>query len=188
MQTASAVEQLYEKFRHDPAAKQVLSWLARYQNRVTETVVDRVAGALPNVSSGTVLGLFREMHRLKFGELKLGRHGQKTRILWTAHPGDIGKQFLELISAEMRAWPNEVDIEPETVQDLEAATENLSLTPQLHGNSTRLAEGERELTRGLLSPDASFRLIVRGKIGPKEIERLIKKLEFDKQILAGDHS
>lgn len=45
-------------------------------------------------------------------------------------------------------------------------------------------EGERELTTGLLSKDASFRLIVNGTIGVKEIERLIKKLELDKEILA----
>ena len=47
-----------------------------------------------------------------------------------------------------------------------------------------LMTGERELTTGLLSKDASFRLIVNGEIGVKEIERLIKKLEFDKEILA----
>jgi hypothetical protein len=35
-----------------------------------------------------------------------------------------------------------------------------------------------------LSKDANFRLIVSGHIGVKEIERLIKKLEFDKDILA----
>jgi hypothetical protein len=47
-------------------------------------------------------------------------------------------------------------------------------------------EGERELTTGLLSKDASFRLIVSGNIGVKVIERLIKKLEFDKEILADE--
>jgi len=36
-------------------------------------------------------------------------------------------------------------------------------------------EGERELTTGLLSKRASFRLIVSGKVGEREIERLIKK-------------
>ena len=47
-------------------------------------------------------------------------------------------------------------------------------------------EGERELTTGLLSKDSSFRLIVSGPVGVKEIERLIQKLEFDKEILASD--
>jgi len=46
--------------------------------------------------------------------------------------------------------------------------------------------GERELTTGLLAKEASFRLIVSGKIGVKEIERLIKKLELDKEILADE--
>ena len=44
--------------------------------------------------------------------------------------------------------------------------------------------GERELTAGLLSKGASFRLIVSGQIGVKELERLISKLEIDKEILA----
>jgi hypothetical protein len=45
--------------------------------------------------------------------------------------------------------------------------------------------GERELTTGMLAKEASFRLIVTGNIGVKEIERLIKKkLELDKEILA----
>ena len=44
--------------------------------------------------------------------------------------------------------------------------------------------GERELTTGLLSKDASFRLIVSGPVGEKEIDRLIRKLVLDKEILA----
>jgi Holliday junction resolvasome RuvABC DNA-binding subunit len=47
-----------------------------------------------------------------------------------------------------------------------------------------LMHGERELTTGLLSKDASFRLIVTGSVGEKEIDRLIRKLELDKEILA----
>lgn len=48
----------------------------------------------------------------------------------------------------------------------------------------RLMPDERELTTGLLARDASFRLIVTGKIGAKEIDRLIAKLQLDKEILA----
>jgi hypothetical protein len=47
-----------------------------------------------------------------------------------------------------------------------------------------LMAGERELTTGLLSKSASFRLIVSGDVGVKEIERLIAKLQLDKEILA----
>ena len=45
-------------------------------------------------------------------------------------------------------------------------------------------EGERELTTGLLAKDASFRLLVSGHVGVTEIDRLIRKLELDKEILA----
>lgn len=55
--------------------------------------------------------------------------------------------------------------------------------PPPSNTRTRVMEGERELTTGLLSKDASFRLIVTGAVGVKEIERLIKKLEIDKEIL-----
>ncbi len=53
-------------------------------------------------------------------------------------------------------------------------------------DKVRLMEGERELTTGLLSKEASFRLIVNGRIGVKEIEMLIKKLQLDKEILANE--
>jgi len=49
---------------------------------------------------------------------------------------------------------------------------------------TKIMAGERELTTGMLAKEASFRLIVTGNIGVKEIERLIQKLEIDKEILA----
>jgi hypothetical protein len=55
------------------------------------------------------------------------------------------------------------------------------LAPQ---GKVNLMAGERELTTGLLAKEASFRLIVTGNIGVKEIERLIQKLQIDKEILA----
>lgn len=56
--------------------------------------------------------------------------------------------------------------------------------PPAGQGKVRVMEGERELTTGLLSRETSFRLIVSGHVGVKEIERLIKKLEIDKEILA----
>jgi hypothetical protein len=50
--------------------------------------------------------------------------------------------------------------------------------------SIQMATGERELQTGILSKGASYRVIVSGKIGVREIERLIAKLELDKEILA----
>jgi hypothetical protein len=45
-------------------------------------------------------------------------------------------------------------------------------------------EEERVFATGPLSKSASFRLIVAGKVGKKEIEHLIAKLMIDKEILA----
>jgi len=58
-----------------------------------------------------------------------------------------------------------------------------SSAPLPSAYKAKLMEGERELTTGLLSKDANFRLIVSGPVGVKEIERLIAKLELDKEIL-----
>ena len=43
---------------------------------------------------------------------------------------------------------------------------------------------ERKWAAGPLSQSAGFRLFVNGKIGAKEIGRLITKLELDKEILS----
>ena len=56
--------------------------------------------------------------------------------------------------------------------------------PPLLKEVVALSDTERELTTGLLARDASFRLIVSGRIGPKEIDRLIAKLKLDRDILS----
>jgi hypothetical protein len=70
--------------------------------------------------------------------------------------------------------------EPEESGDSEV----LVTPPKPLGSKAKVMAGERELTTGLLSKDANFRLIVSGPVGVKEIERLIAKLELDKEILA----
>jgi hypothetical protein len=45
-------------------------------------------------------------------------------------------------------------------------------------------DGERTLMKGILSTDADFEVLVSGPVGVKEIDRLIQKLELDKEILA----
>jgi hypothetical protein len=63
-------------------------------------------------------------------------------------------------------------------------TDSWSHVGKHKAQQVKIMEGERELTTGLLSKDASFRLIVSGQIGVKEIDRLIQKLTLDKEILA----
>jgi hypothetical protein len=67
-----------------------------------------------------------------------------------------------------------------------AASDNDAPPQPPHTDKVRLMAGEREFTSGLLSKEANFRLIVSGPVGAKEIERLIKKLEFDMEILTLD--
>jgi hypothetical protein len=51
------------------------------------------------------------------------------------------------------------------------------------GGKVKVMLEKREMTTELLAREASFRLIVSGKVPVKEIERLIQKLEIDKEIL-----
>jgi hypothetical protein len=58
--------------------------------------------------------------------------------------------------------------------------------PQRDESNEGLAMGvhERVLQSGILSKEASYRVIVSGPVGTAEIDRLLKKLEMDKEILA----
>jgi hypothetical protein len=51
-------------------------------------------------------------------------------------------------------------------------------------NQSRPLPFSKPATRGRNRPVPNFRLAVSGPIGVKEIERLIQKLELDKEILA----
>lgn len=50
----------------------------------------------------------------------------------------------------------------------------------------QMAQGERVLTSGLMSRESTFEIIVTGRVGVKEIETLIRKLEIDKDLLADE--
>jgi hypothetical protein len=49
-----------------------------------------------------------------------------------------------------------------------------------------LMDQERVLQDGYLSKGTTYRIIVSGRVGPAEIDRLIRKLELDKEFLADD--
>jgi hypothetical protein len=53
-------------------------------------------------------------------------------------------------------------------------------------NEVKLANGEREWLRGPLSKEASYRLIVAGDLGPKEIGKLIKLLKAQQAVLSDE--
>jgi hypothetical protein len=53
-----------------------------------------------------------------------------------------------------------------------------------HSESIVMGVQERVLQSGMLSKQASFRVLVSGPVGAAEIEKLLKKLEMDKDILA----
>jgi hypothetical protein len=111
-----------------------------------------------------------------------------TLILHNAFSDSGARDFLEVYDetvsfAKLSNDDKVLDVEGDDDGDMEEKTP-LNPPPLLPKNEVRVMTNERELIRGPLAKDASFRLIVSGAIGVKEIERLIQKLEFDKEILA----
>ncbi len=83
---------------------------------------------------------------------------------------------------------------PSVHPDMLDVTKGLARSPIAEGKSATQGGGqsgelamsvhERVLQSGMLSKTASYRVIVSGPVGVSEIERLLKKLEMDKEILA----
>ena len=97
---------------------------------------------------------------------------------------DATISFAKLSDSDKNANSAEgAEDEPESCADIAAPSAPSSQRPPVQQRAKIMA-GERELTTGLLSKDTNFRLIVSGPVGVKEIERLIRKLELDKEILA----
>jgi hypothetical protein len=60
------------------------------------------------------------------------------------------------------------------------------MSPTRQSPAVRLPAGEREWLRGPLSKEASYRLIVAGDLGPKEIGKLIKLLKAQQAVLSDE--
>jgi len=115
--------------------------------------------------------------------LKIDRHlsEQSARAVLGIYQENIDFAKLKSETESIREEPRQEERAPP--QPLGGSDSAPSPRAFLTGKAEIMA-GERELTTGLLSKDSNFRLIVSGWIGAKEIERLIKKLELDKEILA----
>ncbi|HLH10949.1 MAG TPA: hypothetical protein VKV77_03595 [Methylovirgula sp.] len=104
--------------------------------------------------------------------------------------GDAAAKASKAYLATMRVAEGEPESynSSDEAPEIEPEVETPAPSPLRAPAKAKIMDGERELTTGLLSKDASFRLIVSGNVGVKEIERLIKKLELDKEILADTES
>jgi hypothetical protein len=76
------------------------------------------------------------------------------------------------------AAPPEADPEPARAAPAPSET----YAPPKQARVIPMHSGEREFVTGGLSGSARFRLIVSGPVGSKEIDRLIKKLQMEKEI------
>jgi hypothetical protein len=91
--------------------------------------------------------------------------------------------FAKLTESDKTAVVDPAKDDQDDGQESDISKENQNVNRERGQQKAKLMSGERELTTGLLSKDANFRLIVSGPVGVKEIERLIAKLELDKEIL-----
>ena len=98
------------------------------------------------------------------------------------------RETRELLELESSGCNDDVNADSEGIVSLpnvDAPPTPISANAALVQPSSSGFDEERVLVTGPLSKSgAFFRLIVSGKVGVKEMERLIKKLEFEKEILA----
>ena len=83
---------------------------------------------------------------------------------------------------------DDLRISNDAVTALSGQSGKLPLTPPTLAETPadRLPAGEREWLRGPLSRDTSYRLIVAGDLGPKEIGKLIKLLKAQQAVLSDE--
>lgn len=111
----------------------------------------------------------------------------------------VYRESRELVNAAKGAYEPEQSDEQEPEEPATPPPMAESLRPQARGEQGKasaplgfapmelgMGVQERVLQSGMLSKSASFRVIVSGNVGVAEIERLVKKLEMDKEILADD--
>ncbi|SFP62523.1 hypothetical protein [Sphingomonas rubra] len=110
----------------------------------------------------------------------------------------VYRESRELVNATKGAYSDEeaadeeAEVPPSPAVDHFAGlfgpkrVEQPKAVPQSGGSPQELGMGqhERVLQSGMLSKTASFRVIVSGQVGVSEIDRLVRKLEMDKEILA----
>jgi hypothetical protein len=73
-----------------------------------------------------------------------------------------------------------------TIEQKGSAGKPSGVTPPTLSEEIRVSPSEREWLRGPLSKETGYRLIVTGKLGPKEIGKLITLLEAQKMVLSDD--
>lgn len=101
------------------------------------------------------------------------------------------RETIDLVSRETARYdsvqtpePREEPVRAEPVQP-SMAPQTLHAIPHVAHHAS-LDEGEREFAHGPLSRETSYRLLVKGGVGPREIAKLIKYLELQKSILSDD--
>lgn len=95
------------------------------------------------------------------------------------------RETMELVEAESAQYASQPDVEPEDEMLQEPTGEATPVAPQgvTPPLPPTMEAGERELLHGPLSRTVSYRLVMRGEAGPKDLGKLIKILQLQKSFL-----
>lgn len=98
----------------------------------------------------------------------------------------IGLQYISMDRGPVEASHSALEIQSTVHKHIAEAvgTASGSSTASGVGESIAMGAQERILQSGMLSKTANYRVIVSGHVGEAEIDRLLRKLEMDKEILA----
>jgi hypothetical protein len=88
-------------------------------------------------------------------------------------------------TAELAKLGSEDHNESNTVQLMEqpAMSESVQQTSSKMTSSTSVSIGEQELFRSKLSPQSTVRVLVTGPAGPRELDKLIRLLQLQKEVM-----
>ncbi len=147
-------------------------------------------GSTEGLNDGAILYYLTQDREHAHGSVFTEKAAQEVLRVYRATLAFAGLSDVDKKETEADGGEADQSEEVVVVQDDRAdrADRSGDVSPRKQVRGLQLAEHERELQSGMLSKTAAYRVIVSGPIGVKEIERLIRKLEMDKEILADDDS
>lgn len=92
-ETPINLEKLKRLYGKNKAAKKLLDYLARRKNNVNQTTVARLESELSSdgVTRAQIFEILKELTKLHYGELKIGRKGQVSRMIWAVGIVSLGQ-------------------------------------------------------------------------------------------------
>ncbi len=111
----------------------------------------------------------------------LQRHGFTANA--AAQAARSFRETLTLVSQRARVYDGP---EPLVVNGTESGPERSRKTTLSAPPGTQIGAGEQEFFRSKLSPQSTVRVLITGPAGPKEVDKLIRLLQLQKEVMQED--